>query len=121
MSNNPDCRALLISWTLAAVGVYLISVFERGGVLLAIIPIAIAQNMRLAHDQIMFERIRHSSWWMRFSGVYYFVLLMVSIVSVRKDIQLIDMPFIYFVLMILFPFLLAMIVNDLAQCSRANR
>lgn len=92
------------------------------GLLLAVVPLVIAQNIRLEHDRAMYQRIRENIGWMGFAMLYYVILLAVVIVSLVRGTRfdIIDLPFIYFLILIMFPIFVAMIVNDFRTCEGAR-
>lgn len=92
------------------------------GLLLAVVPLVIAQNIRLEHDRAMYQRIRENNGWMGFAILYYVILLAVVIVSLVRGTRfdIIDLPFIYFLILIMFPIFVALIVNDFRTCEEAR-
>lgn len=113
-----SCKSLFISWSLAVIGLWLMTSYGHIGLLLALVPLAIAQNMRLEHDRAMYQRIRESKGWMGFAMLYYVLLLVVVVLSLARGTRLEDLPFVYFVILIMFPIFVAMIANDLRICKR---
>lgn len=121
MNRNPLCRKLLVSWGLVGVGLLLMARFGQPGLLMAIVPIAFAQNLRLEHDRAAFERLYDNRIWTSFALLYYLVLSVVTIVSLMRDIRLDDLPIVSFIIMMMFPIIVGMIVSDLNVCLRSGK
>lgn len=116
--NNPLCRKLLVSWSLTIVGLLLMTVYGHFGLIMAIVPVAIAQNMRREHDKGVLERFREQKIWKGFALAYYVGLLIVTIIALVRGIRLDQLPILLFIIMIMFPVFVGMIANDLRVCRK---
>lgn len=115
------CGKLLATWFLAGIAIFLMARFEQVGVLMAILPIGIAQNMRLEHDRSYYAYFRENRIWQIFAAVYYFVLLVVALVAVPRGVRLMDLPLVAFIIMIMCPFLFIMIYGDMKTCGQVKK
>lgn len=111
-----SCQTLLMTWILAIVGVLLMAKFGHIGILMAAIPLGIAQNMRLEHDKEMYMRIRNQVRWMAFVISYYALLLVTTILVLGTNFRFDDLPMAAFILIIMLPIIVAMFVNDIRTC-----
>jgi uncharacterized membrane protein YhdT len=111
------CGKLLVSWVLVGVGVFLVAHFEQVGVLMAIVPMGIAQSMRLENDRAMYAYFRENRFWLGLTVTYYFVLLVVAVVAAVQGIHLINLPLVIFIVMIMGPYLFIMLYGDMKNCS----
>ncbi|MBI3546324.1 MAG: hypothetical protein HY081_06985 [Gammaproteobacteria bacterium] len=121
MNSNLLCRKLLASWALTAIALLLMARYGHLGLLMAIVPAAIAQNIRLAHDKAAFERLREKKFWKSFALLYYLALLFVTIFALTRDIRLDELPIVAFIVMVMFPIFVAMIVSDFQLCSDKDK
>lgn len=110
------CRTLLMTWILAITGILLMAKFGHIGILMAAIPLGIAQNMRLVHDKEMYMRIRNQVGWMIVFLSYYVFLLVITILVLGTNFRFDDLPMAAFILIIMLPIFVAMFVNDIRTC-----
>lgn len=116
--NDSLCRKLLVSWSLTIVGLLLMTFYGHFGLIMAIVPVAIAQNMRREHDKGVLERFREQKIWKGFALAYYVGLLIVTIIALVRGIRLDQLPILLFIIMIMFPVFVGMIANDLRVCRK---
>jgi hypothetical protein len=116
---TPTCRALLISWFLFVAGTCAMQFLEHTGIVIAILIGPFWQNIRGKHDQEIAE------WLFRGSGIapvlaatYYVLVCITFAILVANGYRLDDLPLAVFIVVILFPPLVAMAVADHRICSR---
>jgi hypothetical protein len=114
MYSSTKCFTLVITWLLAAFGFY---AYEHAGILVAIVPLGIAGAMRIEHDKRLRDRIFANKSWKTFALVYYLGLLLPAFFWAR---ELTELNGVQFVAIIGLPFILAMIANDVATCTRKH-
>jgi hypothetical protein len=95
--------------------------FEQVGVLMAIVPMGIAQNIRYEHDRAYYAYFRENRTWQRFTVVYYLILLVVALVAAARGVHLIDIPLVAFIVMMMCPFIFIMVYGDIKTCGQVER
>ncbi len=115
-----NCKKLIFSWVLISIGVIFISVFEQAGVFMAVVPLAIAQNIRIDHDLSYYRYFRTNRIWQTGTAVYYLLLLGVSVVAVMIDLRLMNIPLILFIAMMICPFIFIMAYGDIKGCRQVE-
>lgn len=121
VANNQSCLTLLVSWILLGSALLLAQQFGQLGLVAGLVPIGIAQRLRLAHDRALLERVRTHSGWITFILLYYAIFGVVVVVSAVKGIKLYHLPLVMFLLVIFFPILVACVVNDLKTCAAQKK
>jgi hypothetical protein len=81
-----SCGKLVFTWVLVGIGVFLMTRFQQAGVLVAIIPMGIAQSIRLEHDRSYFRYFRENKTWQVATAFYYLMLLVISVVAVMGGV-----------------------------------
>jgi SNF family Na+-dependent transporter len=113
-----SCGQLLVSWVLFAAGMVLIGRYEHVGFLLALLPLAVCQKIRVQHDRLMLERCRESRPWQVFALLYYAILLIIVAVGISRGVDFVNYPLVAVVVAVMLPFLVAMAAADRALCMR---
>ncbi|MBI5783129.1 MAG: hypothetical protein HZA69_05270 [Gammaproteobacteria bacterium] len=101
-----------MSWILLALGLY---VYERIGLAAAAIPFGIGGYLRRHHDKQLRDILFANRAWKAFTVIYYLGLLIVSFLYADSLMRL---EMVLFVAVICFPFLLAVLINDVLTCVR---
>lgn len=116
------CRKLRSSWILICIGLFFMFTFEQMGVLLAILPFAVAQNVRLEHDKVLLNRCKENQLAMFFVATYYLLLLCFVVAAIMKGIDIVrTVQFSLAFLAFFFPILIGMLVGDILECKGKNR
>lgn len=112
MERGHNCLVVLVSWALLALGLY---AYERVGLAAAAIPFGIGGYLRRHHDRQLRDVLFANRGWKVFAAIYYLGLL---IVSFLYNDSLARLEMVLFVAVICFPFLLAIVINDVLTCVR---
>ncbi len=122
MENKPSCRALMTSWVLAILMIALVGIYGRTGLFFGLILLLVGERIRGDHDRLLVQRIlQHQKWRIFFIGYYLLFLGPIVIYSVLEHIYLSNLPIALFVLMIGFPVIIAVLINDVTICLRNKR
>jgi len=95
--------------------------FQQAGVLVAIIPMGIAQSIRLEHDRSYFRYFRENKTWQVATAFYYLMLLVISVVAVMGGVRLMDMSLVAFIVMMMFPFFIIFVYGDIKACGQVEK
>jgi len=123
LENHPSCLSLLPTWLLAILMIIAINSYGVVGLMLGLVLLTVGQRVRGEHDQIFAKRVLQSKRWKAFFTIYYlFILGPIVIYSVLEHIYLSRLPVMVFVLLLGFPVIVAMLINDLSNCgNKQNR
>lgn len=120
--NKPSCSALVISWILIVAMVLLVDRWGNAGLVAALLPMGIAYLIRGQHDKSTKEYLGPGSVGRKLFILYYIPILGSTVIycAVHR-INLAKLPTFTFMLLLFFPILVVMILNDLKTCLGSNQ
>ena len=119
---SPSCGQLLLTWLLLAISVGLVQMFGHVGIFGSLLLIPIWARLRGDHDRAISDRLfRSKGLAPRLTAAYYLVICALAFFLVWRGEKFNDLPFVGFLIVMMFPVLAAMVVADHAVCRRNRR
>lgn len=118
VKNSLSCGQIAFTWSTVAIMVVVSAKYGNRGLLLTLPLVAIAQNIRHEKDQELIQQLRQAGLWDIPTAVYYVGLFGVALFALHEHVKLMDMPIIYFALMLTFPLVFPVMIKDIVTCFR---